>query len=224
MTKTFDERNAEKSRAVCEAMAEAADRGRCTLTEKEQRILDMWPKYEDGEYVWFGDEINADPIFGGGADVARAIEFMSFTYILKNAGNEPIVQDGFDARVKRSARSVLDADGVEIKVGDTVWSPSGSELEVTGIDTSTGYSVMTRNKLDVLQPFEPKSLSHTRPDSWRRLEEDAQKDACDYFGVECDSEAGCRMCPHFQDDRDCSLDMNADIVRRAKALAGIEVD
>lgn len=57
MTKTFDERNAEKSRAVCEAMAEAADRGRRTLTEKEQRILDMWPKYEDGEYVWFDDEL-----------------------------------------------------------------------------------------------------------------------------------------------------------------------
>ena len=27
-------------------------------TDIEQRILDMWPKYEDGEYVWIGDDVS----------------------------------------------------------------------------------------------------------------------------------------------------------------------
>ena len=55
MTKEFDERNAAKSRKVCEAMAEAASTGKRVLTERERHILDMWPRFEDGEYVWFGD-------------------------------------------------------------------------------------------------------------------------------------------------------------------------
>lgn len=60
-----------------------------------------------------------------------------------------------------------------------------------------------------------------RADSWERLERDALKTVCDYFGEVCDSEWRCRQCPHFHEDRDCSLDMNGDIVRRAKRLAGV---
>lgn len=29
-------------------------------TDMERRILDMWPKYEDGSYVWFGDKAVAN--------------------------------------------------------------------------------------------------------------------------------------------------------------------
>lgn len=41
MTKGFDERNAEKSRKVCEAMDR--ENGRRALSERERQILDMWP-------------------------------------------------------------------------------------------------------------------------------------------------------------------------------------
>lgn len=41
MTKEFDARNAEKSRAVCEAMAERADTGKRIMSEREKLILDM---------------------------------------------------------------------------------------------------------------------------------------------------------------------------------------
>lgn len=29
-------------------------------TDMERRILDMWPKFEDGSYVWFGDKAVAN--------------------------------------------------------------------------------------------------------------------------------------------------------------------
>ena len=55
MTKEFDKRNAAKSRKVCEAMAEAASTGKRVLTEREREILDMWPRFEEGEPVMVGD-------------------------------------------------------------------------------------------------------------------------------------------------------------------------
>lgn len=56
MTKEFDARNAEKSRAVCEAMAERADTGKRVLTERERRLLSTWPRHEgSGRPVWLGD-------------------------------------------------------------------------------------------------------------------------------------------------------------------------
>lgn len=69
--------------------------------------------------------------------------------------------------------------------------------------------------------FEMRQMVRLRevPDSWERLEGDALKNACDYFGEECDAVWHCRRCPHFREDRDCQIDMNEDIVRRAKALA-----
>lgn len=46
--------------------------------------------------------------------------------------------------------------------------------------------------------FMPHELTRIGHDSWEKLEEDAEKLACDYFVVECDSEERCRRCPHFQ--------------------------
>lgn len=60
-----------------------------------------------------------------------------------------------------------------------------------------------------------------RHDSWERLEEDAVKEPCDYFGVECDEDKGCSGCPHLHEGRDCAIALQADLIRRAKALAGV---
>lgn len=72
MIREFDERNMAKSRKVCESMAEAASTSKRVLSEREKLILDRWPKFEDGECVWFGDAyIDTD----GDANKVRAIEF-----------------------------------------------------------------------------------------------------------------------------------------------------
>ena len=218
MTKKFDARNAEKSRAVCEAMAERADTGKRVLTERERQILDMWPRFEDGEPVMVGDEVKADPIFGGGTCVARAIEFMNFTYIVRNYVGKPIAHGCFEARVKRPAPKVLDADVVEIHVGDTVWHCNGiyDELVVEEIDDESGW-VRTRSANGACLSVYNTHLTHTRPDSWERLEMEAEsirKSIAWHLG---DYSPSC-----YKRSGDSIQDRVLALVRRAKALAGAE--
>lgn len=143
---------------------------RSKLSERERAILDMWPRFEDGEYVWFGDEVEAHH---GGAITVDAIEFSRGKVCVKDA------EDG---------------------------------------DWDTSMYAM-------------RPLKRPAPaDSWERLEEDARKGVCEYAGAyrkrgtidshECD---GCR----FDGDGNgptCEQQMALDIIRRAKALAGVEVD
>lgn len=199
MTKKFDARNAEKSRAVCEAMAERADTGKRIMSEREKLILDMWPKFEDGEYVWFGDEVDG---LRGGID---NIDLYERTTNLYDVDVNLIMS--FGERLKRPAPKVLDADGVEIKVGDTVWHRSlctmGSMRKATVIgfdENSLGGKLATlKDEACKTWYIDPKKITHVQPDSWERLEEDAAD----------------------LDDMPC--DFNAkDLIRRAKALAGAE--
>lgn len=221
MTKGFDARNERKSRSVCTAMAESADTGKRALSERERCILDMWPRFEDGEPVWFGDEVEMQD------EIVR--EVWTFTIDVNAEGDKRIYLNGLQGlfmlpseRVKRPAPKVLDADGVPIKVGDTVWHEDGSEWLVEEMNR---YGVRCFDG-DKRRTFNAKYLTHTRPDSWERLEEDAVKVVCEYAGAvpdefgdyDCDT---CRFC----DERGkliCEQLMARDIVRRAKKLAGVE--
>lgn len=199
MTKEFDARNAKKSRAVCEAMAERADTGKRIMSEREKLILDMWPKFEDGEYVWFGDEVDG---LRGGID---NIDLYERTTNLYDVDVNLIMS--FGERLKRPAPKVLDADGVEIKVGDKVYGIGRTEHQFEVIDphhvdpeVGEAFSVRCYDSDEHEECHcKPKLLTHTRPDSWERLEEDAAD----------------------LDDMPC--DFNAkDLIRRAKALARAE--
>ena len=54
-------------------------------------------------------------------------------------------------------------------------------------------------------------------DTWERLEEDAEKDPCGYFGF--DGEEICGKCP--ASGKNCEQTMAQDLVRRAKKLSGV---
>lgn len=278
MTKSFDERNALKSRRVCEAMAAQAETGKRRLTERERAILDMWPRFEDGKPVMIGDEVD-----GLGGEIIEVYIAENAAAIWNNYGNHMHLSLG--ERVNRPAPKVLDADGVEIKADDTVWHEDGSELHVIGFgDVQDGETMLvvkyaagptkwgevrclsvthTRPALKVLdadgveiklgdtvwhcigiydelvvEEIDDESgwvrtrsangaclsvynthLTHTRPDSWERLEEDASKDTCVYFGGT--EHFDCSECPSGKVN--CFRHMKLDIIRRAKALAGVEV-
>ena len=159
MTASFDKKNMAKSRKVCESMAEAASTSKRVLSEREKLILDRWPKFEDGECVWFGDAyIDTD----GDANKVRAIEF---------------------------DEGCTDLVGIE--------------------SFHTGFFAGERVKRPA-----PK-------DSWERLEEDAAKSDCDYFGRDV---SDCDRCPARESTLSCGQSKSLDIIRRAKALAGVEVD
>lgn len=219
MTKEFDKRNMAKSRRVCEDMEAAHVTKWLKLTERERQILAMWPRFEDGGLVMIGDGVD-----GLGGEIIEVYIAENAAAIWNNFGNHMHLSLG--ERVKRPAPEVLDADGVEIRVGDTVWvMPECTETP------DEPYRVKGINKYgEVLLDFhferstgmKGEYLTHTRPDSWERLEEDAAKEPCDYFGVEHDEDKGCSGCPHLREGRDCTIALQADLIRRAKALAGAE--
>lgn len=217
----FNEKMAAKSREVCERIEREDAERRSGLSEVERAILDMWPKFEDGEYVWFGDVVKVPTC---GAIPAEAIEFTAGKVQVKDA------EDGdwntsmrAVQPLKRPAPKVLDADGVEIKVGDTVWHCNGlASGVVTSIDADSLMHT-TRYVDESGAEFRDaaRNLTHTRPDSWGLLEEDAAKEPCFYFGFAdkpCDDGAGCPA----NKLGNCSKLKASDIIRRAKALAGVE--
>lgn len=184
------------------------------LTEREREILDMWPKFEDGEYAWFGDEVDG---LRGGID---NIDLYERTTNLYDVDVNLIMS--FGERLKRPAPKVLDADGVEIKVGDTVYEPNGQSGIVTAVHPSTRCVDLRQDGCDSYA-MDTKRLTHTRPDSWERLFADASDDACAYFGrYDENGSARCVGCP-AEHAECCTGTQMDDLIRRVKALAGIEV-
>lgn len=207
MTKEFDARNENKSRSVCAAMAEAADTGKRVLSEKERRILDMWPRYEDGELVMVGDRV------GHPVEKVGSITILESAFVLCDDAASSVQHERGQC-VKRPAPKVLDADGVEIKVGDTVWHHSGCAHGVaTSIDAGSLMGTVRYVNGGVEFRDAAKDLTHARPDSWEQLEEDAGEDPFRY----------CKTVGKRLDTFDnAEVFKSADIVRRAKKLAEVE--
>ena len=116
----------------------------------------------------------------------------------------------------RPALRVLDADGVEIKVGDTVYCDGEDEaLTVTSISgVGVEYCCATVKNADSSHcTVDAPRLSHERPDSWERLEQDGRGGATGYardvLGVNV-------LTTPTSENREVFA---RDIVRRAKALA-----
>lgn len=207
MTKEFDKRNMAKSRRVCEDMEAAHVTKWLKLTERERQILNMWPRFEDGELVMPGDKVHYASAYNDETEIeVESITAMDGHFVLcDDECRSNQYEQG--QRVKRPVQSVLDADGVEIKAGDTVYGIGRTKhrfevIDPHHIDPEVGeaFSVRCYDRDELEECHcKPKLLAHTRQDSWERLEEDAAD----------------------LDDMPC--DFNAkDLIRRAKALAGAE--
>ena len=124
-------------------------------------------------------------------------------------GEESCVEGGRPQDFSHDApKPVLDADGVPIKVGDTVYCNGGDEpLRVSHITDS--IKVILVGGHASYFTVNPSRLSHERPDSWERIEDDAKLAPRDYL-----EKRG--MNPE-KTERIAS--MMSDLVRRAKALA-----
>ena len=231
-----------------------------------------WPRFEDGELVRRGDEVEWD------GDVMRVGAFWfhreGWSLNVFCPGLDGTFHGEYGERVKRPTPKVLDADGVPIEVGDTVYydgephpltvvgitrdgkdalvDANGEEscveggrpqdfshdapkpvLDADGAPINVGDVVYfvggsgTRFAVKDIGfkqdwPFvyiidedrysstvNPEILTHERPDSWERIEEDAKLAPRDYL-----EKRG--MNPE-KTERVAS--MMADLVRRAKALA-----
>lgn len=182
------------------------------LAEREREILDMWPKFEDGEPVMIGDEAtnNKNQRF-----TVKRIEFRHGKWMLNDSVTEGHYLNGKSGkRVKRPAPEVLDADGVEIKVGDTVRSSMYGDNDFTVSRFVKNCKGETFVMVEEMWSWLPLlTVTHTRPDSWEQLEEDAGEDPfryCKTVGKRLDT---------FEN---AEVFKSADIVRRAKKLAVVE--
>lgn len=54
---------------------------------------------------------------------------------------------------------------------------------------------------------------------WGKLEKDAAKDPCEYFGINIRN--GCHGCPVVNEPHTCCAAMALDLISRAEALAGV---
>lgn len=181
-------------------------------TDMERRILDMWPKFEDGEYVWIGDDVS-------GMDV-RSFVFTESGAMVTNLTSVPAYGEyrKYGEPFKRPAPKVLDADGVEIKVGDTVWHEDGTMLRVDGFGgIEDGETIVNVHVIRGAVPWiavRSLSLTHVQPDSWERLKDDATMSPwsyCDKYGLV----AGISNDEYFP----ATVAFATDLIRRAKALA-----
>lgn len=184
-----------------------------------------WPRFEDGEMVKFGDEVEFEGEAAKVLDVAFSV--VRFSIGVGTATTSGRVYGFLGERVKRPTHKVLDADGVPIRIGDVLYS-SGNECRVVSITVKADEACVGVHTDEgaFLPSVNPKYLSRKKPepaDSWEKLEEDARKTACNYALAPRDEDGlttcdGCR----FQKSESCSNEMTLDVVERAKKLAGIE--
>lgn len=165
-----------------------------------------WPRFEDGGLVKMDDEVEFE---GKTMRVYLAtLNNNRWTLWCEHDGIDGRLIGSYGERVERPAPEVLDADGVPIKVGDTVYCDGEDEpLRVSHITDSIKVTLI--NSHASYYTVKPSRLTHERPDSWGRIEEDAKLAPRDYL-----EKRG--MNPE-KTERIAS--MMADLVRRAKALA-----
>ena len=189
-----------------------------------------WPRFEDGERVALGDCAEAGGSSGPVAKISfydadcMSIEVPSYSISILSGDkilHSPI--EPFSVRVKRAAPKVLDADGVEIRVGEELYDvDTGDHGEVVYVNGGDGMTV----KFAGVWHY-PVRCSHERPDSWELLEADvARMIETSKNGKGCYYEMNDYVngrgidCP----DNVVYLGVVQDIVRRAKKLAGVESD
>ena len=112
----------------------------------------------------------------------------------------------------------VDANGREVPLDTRELVLDGKVFEVGGL----AYRNVGCSWVADLVGFASKVLLDycALRDSWEQLEQDAVKAPCEYFGFGDDD--SCFDCPAH--NRGCVEWMSLDLVRRAKALAGVSDD
>lgn len=156
------------------------------MPEGMEWLLDVWPRWSNGEYCKFGDWWTADKYGDYEPKQLRRLVFYTPEQLREweqdegeNFGYEWDCMRPSDTtyrpdKVEPPAPKALDADGVEIREGDTVYVLGFDEpLTVKGF-ADDGRVLMSFHGENSLG-YKPSKLTHEQPDTWERLEEDARQ-------------------------------------------------
>lgn len=199
-------------------------------SEVEQWVTSQGLTKEQLEFDWWlSGRVMHELGFDGDTADRDEVESRLLARLMPEGMEWPRFEDGepwHAAEQLTHTRPALDADGVPICGGECVLGINGGLYRVT--DASCG-EVFARH---VGGPFgaevesaggeglyrlRANRLTHTKPeppDSWERVEDDAKKDRCSYFGVKFHD---CERCTQL--DTACAISKDRDLVRRCRALA-----
>lgn len=176
----------------------------------EKKVLDA-----DGVEIRVGDKLY-DTEMGCG----RTVRAVNDNGTIEFDGHE---NRGWFGQFFTHCAPILAADGKPLREGEHVYHvETGAELVVKELPEPGEYQavVVFAPPASHLTSFDPDQLTHQRPDSWERLEEDAGKEACEYFAhMPC----GCETSEMLDETVEkCNAAKARDLVRRAKKLAGVQ--
>lgn len=168
----------------CDGMAD--DVQEAIDSELHKRLMPPgmeWPRFDDGERVEFGSAVDG---LGGPCEKFIFTRSMGGVCQLQDAGGR-MVNVLHGGRVKRQKPEVLGADGLPIKIGDTVYLISGSEpYRVERLPQRKDGMIAVyglESKREKLYCYYPDNLTHTQPDTQERIDEDAKLDPCEYVRI-----------------------------------------
>lgn len=177
------------------------------------------PLFDDGEPAQFGDRFVNDK---GNDSTLSSLNYTKgdHDYVSENGGKRHEVT----SRLKCPEPQVLDADGVPIVVGDTVWNVFDDQKR-TVIGFRGGKAHVESGP--GIEFFEAgHELTHREPDSQERIDRDAMKGEYEYWG--CNG-VECTRCPSLVDGKKpnqrygilwCGCAMRLDLLRRQRELDG----
>lgn len=180
------------------------------------------PRFEDGEPVQIGDK--AEHPTTGETCTIDCINTFDDSICIGFLGSHPAVDLRDGDRLKRPATEVLGADGLPIKVGETVWGILSATKGIVNSlnDDSTAYVEWDDGRWSPC--IDCCNLTHTPPDTQERIDRDARKGYMTYW--ECVG-CSCERCPAMIDgDKpwrwyhadSCEGAMVLDLLRRQREL------
>ena len=149
---------AERDKAMQELRQLKKDVEGRLMPEGMEWLVEVWPRFEDGKPVNFGDTALID----GDADMVEAVQlWIHGKPVIYGDGGSQQLDKG--ERVKRPAPKVLDADGEEIEVGDDLYSVEGMlKFHVSAIDKKSGR-IATEAMFALDKWADPKMYTHRAP-------------------------------------------------------------
>ena len=183
------------------------------IPEGMEWLVEAWPRFKDDSPVRLLDDFDR---YGEESGVSAVTMYVDGSFAL----NFRAYSKG--ERVNRPA--VLAADGEPLEVGQTVWGTKGGSYHLTSVHNGEVFARHIGGSFGAevesaggsgLYRLRAEQLTHERPESWERLEEDATIAPAAYChdrGLPC-------ACDPDPDAATYVEAMARDLVRRARALA-----
>lgn len=178
------------------------------MPEGMEWLIESWPRFDDNEPLRWNDEYANG---NGGVSPLHHVSLYADGRAMLGKGKTKVVLAPGE-RVKRQAPKVLDADGEEIRVGDTVYKVGGDGTAYVfdGMsDNVDGLAMLHHDgKPYIGTGLRVDQLTHEQPDDWSRWREDLELSPVEY--------ADRYRVGRFDHEE---LDTYRDLVRRARKLA-----